>query len=271
MLTSEPAEGNERCLLTARPITSPDSQGLEWFLQRLPKPKEISLEVVTNEAKRRVESISAHFTQLNDIITHYEDVIRTRWTKKSQDQRLQVLLAAWPDMAKEHRPEWKASRFDLVQQKFNHPKYRDYYLWPAINQEDLLQTQNLLLLADSRGRSHPSVFAAVDGSTMTYVFQLRLVIPAKLPGYKMLLNGAPCWKEYGRLLGRGNKNSVDDQQFMWRQFPPGRGLLVLEVQDRLLRFLVQCCRKILHDINNIDTSLPMQESLYLDDQLNTRG
>ncbi|RYP76428.1 hypothetical protein DL769_003634 [Monosporascus sp. CRB-8-3] len=32
------------------------------------------------------------------------------------------------------------------------------------------------------------------------------------------------------------------------QFPLGEGLLILECQDRLLEFLIRCCRKVLHDI-----------------------
>ena len=31
-------------------------------------------------------------------------------------------------------------------------------------------------------------------------------------------------------------------------YDPGTGLLVLEMQERIMRFLVDCCKLIMHDI-----------------------
>lgn len=64
----------------------------------------------------------------------------------------------------------------------------------------------------------------------------------------MIKHGANDAATYGQLL------EWDDHEdaFVWlatrKQFQPGEGLAILEVQERLLNFLVECCRSLLHNI-----------------------
>jgi hypothetical protein len=58
------------------------------------------------------ESVSAHVEFLFNArevlkytVVRYEDLIRSRWMKKSRAQRRQILLEAWPDIAPKHRPD----------------------------------------------------------------------------------------------------------------------------------------------------------------------
>jgi len=64
----------------------------------------------------------------------------------------------------------------------------------------------------------------------------------------MILHGVDDLHEYGKLLSWDEHPDAFDWMHTRRQFLPGEGLMVLEAQDRLLRFLVECCHQILCDI-----------------------
>ncbi|KAM0438702.1 hypothetical protein ACHAPT_001459 [Fusarium lateritium] len=64
----------------------------------------------------------------------------------------------------------------------------------------------------------------------------------------MILNGATTSEDYGKLVAWDDHNDAFHWAISRKEFAPGDGLLVLEVQARLMRFLVDCCHKILHDI-----------------------
>jgi hypothetical protein len=69
----------------------------------------------------------------------------------------------------------------------------------------------------------------------------------------MILNGVdePNKGDYGRLVvWQGPETAGEDCDYapLFRQFHPGMGLLVLEVQERLLTFLLDVCGMILHDM-----------------------
>lgn len=51
------------------------------------------------------QNICEDFQKLNSIILRHEALIRQRWMRKTVAQRRKILLAAWPDMPKHHRPD----------------------------------------------------------------------------------------------------------------------------------------------------------------------
>jgi hypothetical protein len=71
--------------------------------------------------------------------------------------------------------------------------------------------------------------------------------PYFLNMHTMLLNGQ-MGDDHGRIMAWDD----DERAFQWMvdriHAIPGQGLLVLEAQERVLRFLVDCCAAILHDL-----------------------
>ena len=76
----------------------------------------------------------------------------------------------------------------------------------------------------------------------------------------MLLNGDSP-ESYGRLIAWNDDDDAMAMCFDHRGHPPGQGLLILEIQEKILDFLLQCCSKILHDVPSdalTDDSIPAQ-------------
>lgn len=208
---------------------------------------------VETEAKRRATNISQTWATLREVLRRHEDKIQRRWLKKSTPKRLAVLLKAWPNMPTTHRPDFDAFRNETQARREAGTRYRQEYLWPCINQEDLSTPRALLLLLNARGRSLPSEFAGADGDGTRFGLQTRAVVPAYLDNHFMVLNGVreSNQNDYGQLValqGPGLAGEDCDLGPLYRQFHPGMGLLVLEVQERLLTFLLDICRNILRDI-----------------------
>lgn len=121
-------------------------------------------------------------------------------------------------------------------------------MFPYINKEDLAKPKTFLLLLNSRGRHPPCTFAAADRDAMHLGLVLGALQPVYLNQYVLILNDATEVDAYGKLLAWDDHPDAFDWMCSRKQFLPGEGLLILEAQQRLLRFLVQCCRLILHDM-----------------------
>lgn len=215
----------------------------------LPMPDIKSAPDVRREATTRSTKIYESYELLHEILQRHEATIRKRWLKKTRPQRLKILLNVWPNMPAMHRPDFEAFRKESEADRDRATKYRDYYLWPYINQEDLLNTKTLPLLLNARGRHPPSHFAAADIGAMRLGLVSKAVVPIFLNQYVMMFNGmTENTLEYGKLVGWDEHPDAFDWMHTQKQFIPGEGLLVLEVQERLLNALVQCCLQLLHDI-----------------------
>ncbi|KAL1847238.1 hypothetical protein Daus18300_014002 [Diaporthe australafricana] len=207
-----------------------------------------------NEAQRlvqaRVSRIFDSHATLRAILERHEATIQKRWTKKTKAQRLAVLLKAWPNMAPKHRPDIIEFRA-MVRQKIDDvskTKHKDYFMWPYINQEDLADPKMLLLLLDARARHNPCEFAAADAEWLRFGKAVRALIPVLVIECAMILQCANGSDEYGRLVSPDENPDIENWVESRRQFLSEDGLMVLQVQDRLMSFLVKCCKQILHDI-----------------------
>ncbi|THY37969.1 hypothetical protein D6C99_09346 [Aureobasidium pullulans] len=220
----------------------------------LPTPTISDLEDLRSQSQALSISIFRHWILLNKILKRFEGQIQKRWIKRNNSQRLSVLLQAWPHMSATHRPEFATLRKIGVnnnKRRPNQAKEKEAYLWPYVNQEDLVQTHNLLIFLNSRGRHHPDKFVFGDQQ------QANTNKPSGMSDvdkYKMCLHGQRSPKTYGSLVLRDTGDRVQRELRM----EPVAGLQVLEVQDRNLDFLVKCCRLILHDmdldnLNLVDT------------------
>ncbi|KAJ1329832.1 hypothetical protein MN608_06568 [Microdochium nivale] len=152
-------------------------------------------------------------------------------------------------MVASHRPDFEAFR---QRSSTGGPsiesKHRESFMWPYINQEDLLQPAALALLLNARGRHVPAAFAAADFEATHLGRVTKGLKPIFLNLHVMVLHGANNAEEYGRLLAWEDHEDAFEWLQTRRQFLPGEGLMVLEIQDRLLAFLVSCCKQILHDV-----------------------
>jgi hypothetical protein len=121
-------------------------------------------------------------------------------------------------------------------------------MWPDINMGDLIRGKTFLLLLNSRGRNTPHMSSHVDFEAMQVGHVSGACMPPFLNLYTMLLEGEVV-ETYRRLVSWD-----DDQEAMMKTlnglgFLPGTGLMILEIQQKLLDFLFSCCYSILHEMD----------------------
>jgi hypothetical protein len=168
--------------------------------------------------------------------------------KKTKTQRTAIVLKAWPNMSPTHRPDYEAMlKENPATVRSGGTKFREAYMWPDINVEDLVKGKALLLLLNSRGRNTPQMFAHADFDAMRVGHVSGACMPPFLNLYTMFLEGEAVGT-YGRLVSWD-----DDEEAMTKAcngvgFPPGEGLMILEIQQKLLSFLLACCYSILHEM-----------------------
>lgn len=68
-------------------------------------------------------------------------------------------IAAYPSIPPRHRPDFRALGQESLGKRRQGSRFRDIYLLPELNLEDLSKPRNFLLLLHSRGRNSPDVFS----------------------------------------------------------------------------------------------------------------
>lgn len=224
----------------------------------LPVPAFPSFSKVKREVSDRVRDIFSSWNALNSLLERYEEVLRKRWGKKTATQRRAILLTAWPNMPATHRPDFQAFKHETTQQRRQGSRFRDCFLIPLINLEDLIKVKTLLLLLNTRGRNQPDIFVNADFNAAHLGQVSQAIIPDYLNGYTMLLSGQKEPSTYGQLLSWDENLEAFDLMSSGVGIQPGEGLVVLEVQQKLLRFLVHIVKLILRDLPLDDMSVPIQ-------------
>ena len=215
----------------------------------LPRPSSFPTAAkVKQEAKTLSKKIFATWNILHSILDRHEGLIRRRWKKKSQGQRKKILLAAWPNMSSSHRPDYVAMDKETPQELARGTKYRDAYILPYINLEDLVQPNSLLLFLHSRGRQLPDAFAHADIEAGHLGVVNQAIERPFLNRYTMLFHGRTTPETYGEVISWDDDDDAFDLLMSNMGKCPGDGLLILEIQSKVLAFLLQCCRLILADI-----------------------
>lgn len=246
---------------------------------------------VQREAQDLSRSLFANHRELRAILERHEATIQKRWIKKTKTQRQAILLKAWPNMPTMHRPDIDACRkesrrnpaddFISPSQEYRDSfvnsvsQYGEYFIWPYINQEDLSKPKTLPLLLNARGRHEPCDFASADGDAMRLGIVLR-VIKTKVCAtpHVMLLNGAYGPDKYGELLEIHGQPDAYGRFLVGKQPLPGKGLIILEAQERVLDFLVSCCKQIMHEIPGqilISDAFPIKPPPELQTEADTGG
>ncbi|KAG0043303.1 hypothetical protein BGZ83_011550 [Gryganskiella cystojenkinii] len=212
----------------------------------LPGPSAFpTLAEVKAETRRRVDKIFKDWTLLNHIILRHEATIQKRWMKKSPTQRKTILQEAWPGIALTHRPDL---HLYLQEQSPGPTRNKDPYLWPHLNQEDLLKPKLLLIFINARARHYPSAFAAADHDSFRFAETSGKVRAAFLNDYTTMFNGRNTKETYGQIYSWEDEPDAFGWMFSQRGEQPGKALMTLEVQERIYDFLLKCCLQILHDM-----------------------
>ena len=233
-------------------------RGLKWNDRTLLFP---TVSEVKQEATQKACQISDHWTRLNRILRRYEAVLHKRWNKKSSEQKRKVLLTAWPQMPQLHRPDFQAPRRRAQEQRGISSRLRNVFMLPYINVEDLGKAQTLLLLLHSRGHHLPELFVHVDIRSMHLGLTGEIIPYCLTPCHVIILAGQRMLKTYGKVLSL-EELQRDETPGLRRTIyvAPGVALLVLEAHEKLLQFLVDCTKLILHDLPLDDPGTPNQPS-----------
>lgn len=214
-------------------------------------PKVCDFTELKEEASVRVLKIWEDWNRLRGILERHENTLRRRWTKKTAEQRKKVLLTAWPDIPVSHRPDMQALHRETAKQREEATRFRDVFLFPYVNLEDLAQARPLLLLLNSRGHNQPHKFAANELKSARVGLSSGAISQRFLYGYKMIFEDQNTPQTYGQLCSSTKDTTSGGME-------PGEGIIVLEVQQRLLRFLERCTELILHDLPLHDMTIPVQ-------------
>lgn len=199
---------------------------------------------VRRDAQTLSADIFADWQDLNTIIQRHEETIRKRWLKKTRGQRSAILLNAWgKPMSDSHRPDLQSFYNNQAESSL------EAYKWPYINLEDLLKPKVLLIFLNARGRNPPHAFFHADLESCHFGIVTHKVDRLFLNEYTMLFLGRTTPETYGELVSWDDNPDAFDWSMKGIEPIPGEGLLLLQVQQRIWRFLLACAREILHEIS----------------------
>lgn len=216
--------------------------------------REISLMEAVLERSDSVPKVFQFYDLLKEILDRHEATIHSRWQSKSKAQRRATILRAWgSDIAQCHRPDWECVTNGKMASR-GHSTFEDLkaMIWPQINQENLTNSRNMLLFLASRGRNHPANFAAADLGAMNIGISLKILDCGLLPHYVMMFTCHEDNASYGKLVKVDLGAKASERPHMLQCLPVGEGLLVLKVQEGILRFLCTLARHILHDVPDMN-------------------
>jgi hypothetical protein len=215
----------------------------------MPKPSSLpSPDEVGQKARGLSQTIFRDWNDLNSIVERHEETLRKRWGKKSKEQKKKILLAAWPNMSTQHRPDLEAWRKESPAQRAKGSKFRAAYLWPYINLEDLMKPKSLLIFLNSRGRHQPHEFVHSDLERAVLGQTTGATSPAFLNEYTMYFHGRTEPRTYGEIVSWDDDENAFHDMYSNLGMLPGHGLQALEIQQEIWRFLVDCCKQLLQDL-----------------------
>ena len=225
---------------------------------KFPMPVFLSYDESKLKAAQYSEKIFDAQRTIVTILDRYEEKLIKRWLKKTTAQRQKILMTAYPRIPSTHRPDFWAIRKENEGQVRAGTQYRDHWLLPSINLEDLSKSKNLLLFLRSRARNPSGVFVNADANSVHLGHVTQALVPPYLSGYTMLLSGQNTPKTYGRMISWDEDDTAFDMMSTGVGLQPGEGLQVMETQQRKLQFLQKCVEIILQDLALNDSSVPTQ-------------
>lgn len=213
-----------------------------------PMPAMISADVVRSKSEVMRAKILADWQRLRNVLDRHETTMQKRWAKKTKEQRKRIILTAWPNMSANHRPDFDAFRKQSSSYREHATRYHDAYVWPYINLEDLTKPRILPLFMNARGRNPPSLFAMADEDAAHLGLVSKAIVPAFLSNHTTYFRTIAFPKHYAELIEWDDDNDGFMDMVSGKGLHPGQGLLILEIQQRIMDFLLKCSNEIMHDI-----------------------
>jgi len=200
-------------------------------------------EEVSKEATQRSASVLSNWQVLGDILDRHEEALRKRWIRKTKTWKKTILSKTWPNMPAFHRPDMEILYDEELGAESVEKRPRESFLLPYINMEDLSREKSLLFLLHTRARNPPARFVDDELENCRLGIDTRYIVKLSLNDHTMYMEGQTT-DTYGKLVAVGdyeggfNSNSCAG-------FHPGDGILILEIQQKLMEFLIKCCEAIL--------------------------
>ncbi|KAH7397842.1 hypothetical protein BKA64DRAFT_50779 [Cadophora sp. MPI-SDFR-AT-0126] len=185
--------------------------------------------------------------RLQYILDRYHDLVLRRWSKKTRGAKEDILLEAWPDIPLTHRPDFALfHRFEPLRFPITDSHELMAAKFPSLNVEDLSQGKHFLMLVDARARNAPKEFARSDLEASVISRAMSAFSHSFCPGHSMSLDGdAP--DTYGKVISLVGNAQAQDRLKYGIDYTIPEGLLILEIQQKVLQFLESCCEGVLHD------------------------
>ena len=174
------------------------------------------------------------------------DKISNRWKKKTKEQRRKLLQEVVPAIPACHRPDFKAHCSKL---RMSMDQKVAAYLCPNINLDDLEGPKMLLLMLESRANNDPCDFVKVDLDATTIGQANETINSYGMRSHVVVFTRKRLPGPYVNVLKAGNHQNLWYQINSFEAFWAGQGLIVLDAQEHTYRFLVKCCKAILHDLS----------------------
>lgn len=211
------------------------------FDPHIPRPSSFPTpDEVRRKSKDLASQIFQNYMSLGKILEHHEETIQKRWLKMTRQQRVQILLKAWPNMPTQHRPDIEA-----VLQHKTHEVCAETYKWPHIDLEDLATPKLFLIFVNARGRNPPSLFAHVDHESWSMGCTIGTVSTAWLNRYTFMFTMCDNPESYAQLVSWDEDPNALEWLQSKRGVQPGEGIMTLEIQSRIYQFLLDCCLAIM--------------------------
>ncbi|SCO77367.1 uncharacterized protein FRV6_01579 [Fusarium oxysporum] len=173
-------------------------------------------------------------------------------------------------------------------------KHHSPILWPFINKDSLGKPTPLLLLLNSRGRHPPPLFIDTDSQYVQRAALADMLVDGPLfptRGMQLILRSVSSGDVHGTLrevpkFARGTWLHLSTKDYDWptsdiygkkwlqNQFSTSFGMVILEIQERSMDFLVKCCLQILRHIepdNLFSDVYPVQPEPELPLSAQTQG
>jgi hypothetical protein len=219
--------------------------------RRAPPVKFLSIKRFVTKVDSRRQHIFEQYTLLREIWSRHWWTIRKRWHKKSTTQRQLILEQAWGGkMSSRRRPDLRPFLESLYNEGwYDQDSQRDAILWPLINLEDLQNPRNLMVFMHTRATHTPVEFSDIELVKLLCEARSLLAFEDVEQSYLMMLFRKGCSEQdYAKVIDVRREARALEWDDNGEVEDAARGLLVLEIQEKIWTFLASCARAILHDL-----------------------